>query len=154
MEPFDTIISDLKAFNENAYDYVEEEIIDNESTIISMNVNRIFNEGTTTENIAIKHKFKPYRIYSPKYEAKKKRFDLYRGHIDLSFEGTYLDSYTLNIKDGVVNIQGNANVDGFDLDQHFRSIYGKIDGLTEEQWETVNNNFIEPRIIEEILKIW
>lgn len=154
MQPFDRIINDLITFNTNAESYVAEEIVQNKEAIIDQSTERVYNEGRDVDNKLLTHKYTDYKVYSYNYTQLKRRLGLYQGHIDLHLSGEYLKSFTLTVKNGVVEIKGNKMVKGFDLASHLVRVYGRYEGLSSDEWREIVNLYIMPRLIFEYEKAW
>jgi hypothetical protein len=151
MAIFENIVKGLNNFNANAWDYVVEELRQNEEAITSINTLRIFETGTDGEGKKISNKYASYPVYSEAYTRKKKRLGLYNGHVNLFLSGNYLGSYGLEVSDKEVFV--NVDPSQADLDQVLEDMYGlDIKGLTEKEWGQAVVEFILPRVLDEFLK--
>jgi hypothetical protein len=150
---FEDIIQDLQEFNANAWGYVAEAIEDNADQIVYINQSRIIDTGKDSEGKKLKNSQKSYSGYSPPYEKRKKRLGVYDGHINLFLSGEYLGSYDAKADAKEVDIFVTPN--NADLDAILKTLYGEnIQGLTKNEWAGVVNEFILPRIIEELTKVF
>lgn len=154
MHPFETIRDNLKAFAENAYDIAGNSVQENEQVISAMVADRIYRKGTRSDGKRIKRLDKPYKTYSAKYTQRKKRLNLYQGHVDLNVTGNYLDDFEVEYRDKGIDVYNNHQKNGFQMGAFFREKYGSIEQLTQEQWESVNRNIINPALLGEFQKIW
>lgn len=150
---FNSIISGLKEFNSNAWDYVGQSIEDNQDDIIYINQSRIIDKGIDGEDKKITNKQKAYPVYSAPYTKKKKRLGLYDGHVNLYLSGSYLGSYQLKTDAGNVDIFVDATQ--ADLDSVLKGLYGvDIQGLTSKEWDIVVEKYILPELLTRLSKIF
>lgn len=150
---FEDIISNLQTFNANAWGFVAEAIEDNGDAIVYINQSRVIDKGKDSEGKKLKNSQKSYTGYSPPYEKRKKKLGVYNGHINLFLSGEYLGSYDVKADAKEVDIFVTAN--NADLDAILKALYGEdIQGLTEKEWARVVNEFILPRLIDELTKVF
>lgn len=154
MEPFDSIISNTKDFKSRVIEVVTEELLKNETAIIEMNIKKIHFQGKTINNTSITRRDKDYPIYSEPYTRIKTNLGIYQGFIDLTLDGEYLRSYKMRIEGTLIYIEGEKTVRGFDLANFIREKYGDVEGLSDKDWQEVAEEFLTPKINDEILTIW
>lgn len=154
MQPFDSIVARLEEFEKNTIRYIGDTLEENDSSIISMNVSRIYDLGLRSDGKRIKRRDKTYRTYSKEHTRKKKKLGIYQGHVDLSVTGDYLDDFDFQVKGDIVDVYNDHRKNGFELAAFFRRKYGKIEGLTTEQWADVNKNIITPKLAQKYASLW
>lgn len=152
MEPWDTIIKQLEHFVSRIWDVIMEEVKKNENELIELATNRIYNESTDIKGERLRHKYTFSPIYSETYTIVKQKAGLYRGKVDLSFSGEYLDSYEVEINGTKVTIKTNQQNE--ELSSYIENAYGEVEGLTDEQWEQFAKNILVKKLMSELLTSW
>lgn len=131
---------------------IEEALKDTKDEIIKLNTeDQLLKKGIGEDGKKLKRIDKPYPIYSPKYEKKKRGAGKYTGHIDLNYFGQFhKDGFNFYQKGKDFFITANdVMINNFNLSAGFREWYPGFEGLTDENKAKAGQILI-PVILEKI----
>lgn len=138
--PFDEMLEGAIMFQKNFFDYVKEELIENEAIIVDMNVeDQLYEKGITSENIRIDS----YAPYAPLTLIIKRAKHQPTNRVTLRDEGDFHSSFYLDFTDDSFTIRARD-----EKAKQLEFAYGSsIFGLTPENREELTEYYLRPALL-------
>ncbi len=145
MKLFEKKIKAVKQFQKRTDEIVLDAIEEQKHIVFAMNFHdQLDQDGVNSDNVQLQS----YNPYSPAYLKRKQQQRKYRGYVDLRQEGNFAQSGKLNRRPKEIEID---NTD-FKKD-YLVGMYGEeILGLTDDNLEIMKEEFVQPKLVEELRK--